>query len=461
MLPPGPPTIPFLGNLNLDMSDMMILFRDLRKRYGDIFSLILGKRTVIVVCGIDKLHEVLVKHGDSTSDRPAAFWFKDVFLQAGVGSSNGKQWKELRTTTIKALRDQGVGKKEIETRILEEVEVFLERIQDTAGKPFNIKNLTNISISNVVCSITFGERHDHTDKDFIKLTNLIDDLLSHPYSIGLLMFLPVLQYFPLDPFGAKKMKRYASCIREHCRKVLEAHRKSFNSDEIRDVVDLLIEKQNVYGTSEESAFSDAMVIQTLSDLLIGGTDTTVTTLRWFYLFMIKYPEVQARMRDEIMATIGRNRPITIRDRAHLHYCEAVINETLRLGNIGPFSLPHMVSQDFMLDDYLIPKGAIIMPSLDSVHFDSNHFDDADKFDPLRFLDEKGELTKMKDIMPFSTGRRSCIGESLARVELFLFTTNLLQSFELLPETDTTDPSLEYKLGVTHGPKPYLIRAIPL
>ena len=76
--PPGPPTIPFIGNLNIDLTDRISAFRKLRQQYGDIFSLILGSQTVVVVSGVDTLKELFIKHGDVVSVRPDIFVFREI-----------------------------------------------------------------------------------------------------------------------------------------------------------------------------------------------------------------------------------------------------------------------------------------------------------------------------------------------------------------------------------------------
>ena len=82
--PPGPPTIPFLGNLNLVTKDMIVEFRKLRQQYGYVFSLVMGTQTVVVVNGIDTLKELFIKHGDVVSERPNAFLFKHLAKHRGT-----------------------------------------------------------------------------------------------------------------------------------------------------------------------------------------------------------------------------------------------------------------------------------------------------------------------------------------------------------------------------------------
>ena len=78
-LPPGPPTVPFMGNLlSVSPETMLDKFQEYRKKYGDVFSLITGSRTLVVISGYETLREIFIKHGDTTSERPDHFLTRDV-----------------------------------------------------------------------------------------------------------------------------------------------------------------------------------------------------------------------------------------------------------------------------------------------------------------------------------------------------------------------------------------------
>lgn len=127
-------------------------------------------------------------------------------------------------------------------------------------------------------------------------------------------------------------------------------------------------------------------------------------LKWFCLFMIRYPKVQEKMRKEVYDVIGTSRFPRLEDKPSLPYCEAVIHETLRVGAIGPFSIPHGLSRDLHYNGFIIPKDALLIQNLYSSFFDEKIFPDPHAFKPERFLDEKGSLQNTEKVLVFSLGK---------------------------------------------------------
>ncbi|XP_069582955.1 cytochrome P450 2K1-like [Ranitomeya imitator] len=165
-----------------------------------------------------------------------------------------------------------------------------------------------------------------------------------------------------------------------------------------------------------------------------------------------------KVQSEIDKVIGSNEPQVIH-RRQMPYTDAVIHEIQRFGNIVPNNLPHATTQDVNFRGYLLPKGIQVIPLLTSVLYDKDHFVKADEFYPEHFLDSNGKFVRKEAFIPFSAGKRSCAGENLAKMELFMFFTRLLQNFtfKALPGA-TLD--LTPVVGVIGSPIPYKMCAIP-
>uniref|UniRef100_A0A914BXD8 Cytochrome P450 n=1 Tax=Acrobeloides nanus TaxID=290746 RepID=A0A914BXD8_9BILA len=164
------------------------------------------------------------------------------------------------------------------------------------------------------------------------------------------------------------------------------------------------------------------------------------------------------MHEELDRVIGSDRLVNMDDKAALHYTNAVINEIQRLANIAPQTPIHETSKDVTIHGHLIPKGTSIIPQLALVLMDEEIFPRPEEFRPERYLNSKGELTKCDALIPFSIGKRICAGESLARMELFLFIANVFNQYKILAPPGKM-PSLKPSLGGIPMPKPYKVKLV--
>nr|XP_028681740.1 cytochrome P450 2E1-like [Macaca mulatta] len=145
-----------------------------------------------------------------------------------------------------------------------------------------------------------------------------------------------------------------------------------------------------------------------------------------------------KLHEEIDRVIGPSRIPAIKDRQEMPYMDAVVHEIQRFITLVPSNLPHEATRDTIFRGYIIPKGTVIVPTLDSVLYDNQEFPDPEKFKPEHFLDESGKFKYSDYFKPFSAGKRVCAGEGLARMELFLLLSAILQHFNLKPLVDPKD-----------------------
>ena len=149
------------------------------------------------------------------------------------------------------------------------------------------------------------------------------------------------------------------------------------------------------------------------------------------------------------------------DKAKLPYVDAFIAEVLRCANIVPLGLPRaeIDGTDSYIDGYRIPHDATIMFDYDSIFMDDEIFERPNAFNPDRFLNESGAFETPKEFMPFSVGRRNCIGMQLAKWELFLYVASLVQRFTFLPSDSKALPKMSGPIGSTHAPENYFVRCV--
>ncbi|XP_038189414.1 cytochrome P450 2J2-like isoform X2 [Arvicola amphibius] len=398
--PPGPRRLPFVGNLlQQDMEKPHLAVQQLVKKYGNVISLDLGSTSSVIVSSLPLIKEAFTHLEENFMSRPKFPLQNLVFNENGLIFSSGQTWKEQRRFALMTLRNFGLGKKSLEQRMQEEAQHLVAIIKEEKGQPFDPHFKINNAVSNIICSITFGERFEYHDSQFQDLLRLLDKA----------MYL-----------SSSKMTRHPD--------------------------------------KTTTSFNEENLICSTLDLFLAGTETTSTTLRWALLYMALYPEVQEKVQAEIDRVIGQEKQPSLTDRDSMPYTNAVIHEVQRMGNVVPLNVPRKVTVDTMLAGFHLPKGSMLHTNLTALHMDPNEWATPDVFNPEHFL-ENGEFKKRESFLPFSMGKRACLGEQLARSELFIFFTALVQKFTFKPPVNEK-LSLKSRFSVPVSPVSHHLCAVP-
>ncbi|XP_074121891.1 cytochrome P450 2J2-like isoform X2 [Sminthopsis crassicaudata] len=410
----------------------------------------------MIVTGLPLIKEVLLNQDEAFIDRPQFALLVQVFKSFGLTLSNGQAWKQQRRFALMTLRNFGLGKKTLEDRIREEAMFLIEAIREEKGQPFDPHFQINNAVSNIICSVTFGHRFEYHDSQFRELLKSLDDItvLETRWECQLYNIFPWIMKLLPGPHKTfiKEWKKIESFIE----RVIEQHKEGLNPEEPQDFIDAYLKelsKDNIH-----SSFSEKNLVFCTLDLFFAGTETTSTTLRWALLYMALYPEIQGKIQEEIDRVIGQSRQPTMADKENMPYTYAAVHEVQRMGDILPFNVPRMAAFDTTLAGYHVPKGTIVLLNLTALHRDPKEWATPKTFNPEHFL-ENSQFKKRESFLPFSMGKRVCLGEQLARAELFLFFTSLLQKFTFQPPPNT-QLSLDFRFGLTISPVPYKICAIP-
>ncbi|NXT84317.1 CP2K6 protein, partial [Zapornia atra] len=458
--PPGPRPLPIIGNLHImDLKRPYLTMLELSKTYGPVFSIQMGQRKIVVLSGYDAVKEALVNQADAFSGRPKIPLVEETSKGKGVIFSHGENWKVMRRFTLTTLRDFGMGKKAIEDRVVEEYGCLANTIEAQKGKPLELTLMMNGAIANVIVSILFGKRFDYEDPTFKRLVSLVNQNVRIFGSLSVLMY----NTFPVFGFLLKNHKIFIQNVKEinaFIKVTFLEHLKALDRNDQRSFIDTFLVRQQEENGKANGYFDNENLVEVVRNLFVAGMETTSTTLRWGLLLMMKYPEIQKKVQEEIEQVIGSNPPRT-EHRTQMPYTDAVVHEIQRFANILPLSLPHATTADVIFKGYFIPKETYVIPLLASVLRDKSQWEKPDIFYPENFLDSEGKFVKKEAFMPFSAGRRICAGETLAKMELFLFFTSLLQRFTFQPPpgVSISDLDISPSIGITVPPVTHEVCAV--
>ncbi|XP_043566992.1 cytochrome P450 2K6-like [Chiloscyllium plagiosum] len=427
------------------------LFLKLSEKYGEVFSIKLGPTTAVVLTGYEAVRDALVNNADEFGERAHIPIFEVVSKGHGIIFGHGESWKQMRRFALTTLRDFGMGKKTIEDKIIEESDFLVKIIAAYQGQPFNPTVQLNSAVANIICSIVFGDRFDYKDEMFVSLVKRVNEniqLLGSPV-VHLYNAFPLLRFLP---GRHNKVLTNTEQTMNFLKGFFKENRHKLDGSDLRSFIDVFMIRQQKESDNPNSYFHEDNLMFTTSNLFAAGMETTSTTLRWGMLLMMKYPEIQRKVHEEIIRVIGSERYPRVEDRKDMPYTDAVIHEIQRFGDIVPLGITHETTADVNFRGYFIPKGTHVIPLLSSVLYDKTQWEKPNEFNPSHFLNAEGKFVKRDAFMPFSAGRRICAGETLAKMELFLFFTTLIQKFKFQVPPNVSELELESGVGFTSFPK---------
>ncbi|KAJ1525347.1 hypothetical protein ONE63_010165 [Megalurothrips usitatus] len=466
--PPGPAWLPVVGTypqlrrLLAEHGYMHEVFRALARRYGPVVGLRLGRDRVVVVSGAAAVRAVLT-HADFDG-RPDGFFFRlRCFGQRlGIVFTEGAHWQEQRRFSLRLLKHFGLGRREMEARVAEEAAELVEALRARAGgraRAVPMGRAFDVSVLNSLWAMLAGKRFPLDDARLAGLLHTLSDCFRRTDgSGGLLNQMPFLRFVAPDRCGYTGTLRNLTTLWAFLRETIAEHEQTMVPGQPRDLIDAFLEEMQSKKGKEDSTYTEKQLVSLLLDLFMAGAETTSNTLGFCVMLLLRHQDVQRRAQEELDRVVGRDREPGLQDRPQLRYLEAVLMEAQRLGNIAPVGVAHRAVRDSVVMGHLVPKDTIVLANLMSVHMDREHWGDPDSFRPDRFLDAEGNVKSTDYFLPFGIGKRRCLGETLARSNLFLFLAYVLHHFTLSPspEHPIGDPIADRHFldGFTLSPKPF-------
>ncbi|KAG9269011.1 steroid 17-alpha-hydroxylase/17,20 lyase-like [Astyanax mexicanus] len=457
---PGLPSVPVLGSL-LHMRSPLpphLFFTRLAGRYGPLFSLRAGRNYTLVVSEVGLAREVLLHRGRDFAGRPQ-------MVTTALMTRGGKDiafadysplWKKHRRLVHSSFTLFGEGSSKLQNIVLDAAESLCSDLQACRGQHVDLCPMLMRAVTNVVCRLVFNSSYRPHDPELQQVMDYNDGIVQTIARGGLVDIFPWLQIFPNKDLA--KLRECVSIRDKLLTKKLEEHKLTYTPGEPRDLLDALLIGQS--GSAGEDDITDDHVLMTAAEAFGAGVETTSTTLLWTIAFLLHHPQVQDRLHAELDEQVGRDRPPALSDRSNLPFLDSALCEVMRIRPVSPILIPHVAMQDTSLGGHAVPKGTRVLVNMWAIHHDPKHWEEPDQFRPDRFLDATGKKIAPPSFLPFGAGPRVCVGESLARMELFLFVSCLLQRFHFSVPAGASLPDLQGRYGVVLQPLRYSVTVTP-
>jgi len=451
--PPGPPCIAWLGSLPwLDVRNLSRSFLNLSQKYGEIFSIFVGTKPVVVLNSWELVSEAMRR--PEFAGRPGNF--SGTFFQkgkTGITTTEGRHWATQRAFLVDHLRGL-TDSKGFEEVILDE---FADLKVDLARKktPVAVSYKLNVAILNILWSLCSGRKLHSQQQEFQTVYECIDKVTQFMSRAAIFSFMPILTVvLPESVTNIERGRYYRNRFHEISEKWIREHRQDYRGNRTGDLQDAYLARVN----AGEETFTEQGLAAILRELFVIGSESESVMMRWAVRLLACHPQVQERVVEEVEAVVGRGTAVTWDRRAELPYTMAVMREVQRFADIAPTGLIHKTLADTQLAGYSLPSNTLVMCNLSACHRAPDLWEKPDSFHPQHFLTPEGELVEDKPgFLPYGAGPRACPGAGLADMNMFLILVNLVTTFTLsLPEGDSGELGTQFEAGtaVLRNPMPY-------
>ncbi|KAL0421847.1 UNVERIFIED_CONTAM: cytochrome [Sesamum latifolium] len=454
LLPPGPPGLPFIGNLHqFDAQYPHKYLNNLSEQYGPLMSMKLGSRPVLVISSAHVVKEIMKSHDIVFSGRPTHVAMQRLSYN-GLDiafSSYNDLWREMRKVSNLHL----FSPKQVELfRPVREDEVsrMINKISRDASlsRVTNLSEMVNTMTSNTICRVALGK--SSMDEGFAsRFYELFHDVQ------GVLVAFYVEDYFPLlgwiDKISGmrKRLEKIFRDLDSFYQELIEEHLDKNRPISMEgDILDIL------HGLKRDGLSSIALTMDhvkaVIMNILAGGTDTGSATIVWAMTALMKNPLIMKKAQAEIrQQLVGKKELIDEDDVVKLPYLRAVIKETFRLYPPAPLLAPRETIEKCGLNSYEIQRGTLVYINAWAIARDPKIWKNPDEFVPERFLDSEIDVRgHHPEVIPFGIGRRGCPAMLMGMAEVELGLANLLCSFDwkLPPAMKEEDVDFDGLPGLT-------------
>ncbi|KAM0344912.1 hypothetical protein ACHAPU_007045 [Fusarium lateritium] len=467
--PPGPPTLPFLGNITqVPPSKAFLKFRDMQAEYGSIIGLKIGSQNFVVLNSYKHVKALYDERGAIYSSRANTYIANEIVCPGEIHIlmlQYGKEWRKQRKI-LQSLLNITIADKLLPLQEAETTQTMFQLLQDPEGYYDHIRRYTTA----VILASVYGQRgasFNHPNVQALyhaqdQFTALLEQGASPP--VDAFPFLRAVPEF-LAPW-----KTRAKAVREEQKglylRLVKETRDRLKRGKGRDCfLNAMLQEQ------EKNDMDDEHIAYLAGNLMEAGSDTTASTLLSFLLAMIKYPNEFKKAQQEVDQVCGSSRSPTAEDINRLPFIKACMDETLRWRPVAPGGVPHALTRDDTYEGYFLPKDTIVLANTWAIHNDETEYDRPHEFMPDRFMGneygtryivDEATAAHRRTSYAFGAGRRVCPGQRLAKNSMMLNMAKIAWAFDLSPGSETVNDDIDtaYHDGFLIAPKKFPISIKP-
>ncbi|XP_076949167.1 6,7,8-trihydroxycoumarin synthase-like [Bidens hawaiensis] len=435
--PPGPPGLPVIGNLHeLDTSNLPDHLWRLSKRYGSLMSLRLGLVQTMVVSSAEMAKQVLKTNDLIFCNRPVltgqqklSYYNKDIAF-----APYNEYWRQMRKTCTLHL----LSVKQVNSFLpVREEEVF--DMIDTLKTRVRKNNLVNLSqtllvlTSNIISRMAFGKRTAEYDDEKQEVTQFSELILRCQKMFAKFFYrdvIPFMGWLDIVNGSVSNLEKIFKDMDEFYQEIIDQHENQLNepNNMQEDMVDILLKLKKDSDCSVKLTYDHIKGV--LMNIMLGGTETSATTVVWAMCMLMMNPESFKKLQHEVRNVIGKKGKVDEHDLYKLDYLKAVIKETYRLYPTAPLLVPRESRDRCVINGFEIPKKTLVYVNVWAVGRDPKCWERAEVFDPERFMGSSVDYKGADfELIPFGSGRRGCPGMLLGATTVELTLANLVCSFD--------------------------------
>ncbi|CRG92366.1 Vitamin D 25-hydroxylase [Talaromyces islandicus] len=469
-LPPGPPTLPFIGNLHqIPRRRSHLKYTEFAKTYGGLYTVKAGHRTMAIINERRVVRELLEEKGSIASNRPPSYIVQEIISKRDhlLTLEYGPMWRLYRKLIHQCFMESVCDKHHVHLQHAEAVQMLRDFIAAPGDYMLHPRRYSNSVITSIVYGIRITSPHAIYMERLYEMLDEFTALLELGATPPVDLY-PFLKWIPERLLGnwmtrSTHVKDIMESLHQPMfQHVINRRQKFGHKDSFMD---------RLLADNDKLGFSPHQLSFLGGGLVEGGSETPAALIISFIQAMTKWTEVQKKAQQEIDSLIGEDRTPTWEDYGRLSYVAALVKECVRWRPVAPLGMPHFLDQDVWVDGKFLPKGTILVLNIWGLNHDEKFYPNSQEFDPTRYEHKMLPASEYvgvadhdnRDHYSYGAGRRLCTGIHIAERDLFIAMSMLLWAFNFEQQTDPvsgqplvpdTDPDTGYIEGLVTCPKQF-------